>query len=123
MRYKELADAIRRGAKMRPRQASNLLFDGFGTCAIGGAAEARGWVPTIVDIDLKQWVAKFVPELTGGSVLDKESLFYKISFRNDSGWSREQIADWLDSLEEPGESDSDWAKRKVAEVTRVKEAA
>ena len=40
-----------------------------------------------------------------------------------TGMTREQIADWLDSLEEPGESDSDWAKRKVAEVTRVKEAA
>ena len=29
----------------------------------------------------------------------------------------------LAEQEEPGESDSDWAKRKVAEVTRVKEAA
>ena len=113
MRYRELADAIRRGIKFMPYQTFYVDFDGKGgACAFATAMVGCG-------------------ENTGQSFLEWAKhhkiqdyiVSQVVSFNDVSRMPREQIADWLDSLEEPGESDSDWAKRKVAEVTRVKEAA
>ena len=116
MRYKELADAIRRGAKMRPQGFGGVKKQiALGTsCALLSAYEAIEGYPgaEFCSRYLMLWAAKQFPNLPLSEVIA----------RNDSvGQNREQIADWLDSLKEPGESDSDWAKRRVAEVTRVKE--
>ena len=113
MRYRELADAIRRGAKMRPRGfgAFPAQLESGTSCALLAAIEGLyGWPKSYGHLaHLRPYDLPMAKEIVT---------------RNDArGMTREQIADWLDSLEEPGESDSDWAKRKVAEVTRVKEAA
>ena len=116
MSYRLLADAIRRGAKMRP-QCFEVDFTATGSCAIGAAFHAIEGMPAFGDYVSELWMRRRFPAIP-------ISVFRDIAARNDSlRMTREQIADWLDSLEEPRESDSDWAKRKVAEVTRVKEAA
>lgn len=122
MRYKELADAIRRGHTMagESKHYMTLACVGRNTCCALGAAwlgsgrtEYDFWVKC--DDSGVGFIAR--------TLNIPHPIAAGINKRHCDGTSRLQIADWLDSLEEPGESDSDWAKRKVAEVTRVKEAA
>ena len=113
MRYKELADAIRRGAKMRPQGFGSMahqLNDGT-SCALLAMIEGLYGRP-------RSYAA--LTQLQPYKLPMAEEIYNKNDILR---MTREQIADWLDSLEEPSESDSDWATRKVAEVTRVKEAA
>lgn len=87
----KLSAAIRIGAKLRP-QCTGVHFDGRGnSCAIGAAYEGRfgrqenppHW------ISWKQAFAAGIPTT---------DLYKKIGERNDNGWTREQIADWLESI-------------------------
>ena len=75
-KYHELAEAIRRGCERHPRQARRTSVDRWGGRCAMAAAVAGGYT-------------KRVPQ----------KLVNKIVFRNDwRFWSRERIADWLDTL-------------------------
>jgi hypothetical protein len=91
-----LSEAIRLGARLHPK-CNDVLFNGEGTCAIGAAAVGRGWTPEY--LDAWRTAGAFLPELMGDdqSMNKRDSLFYKIGSRNDEGWTREEIADWLES--------------------------
>lgn len=80
----KLSEAIRIGAKIRPQNHHGLLYDGYGTCALGSAAEARGW-----NLSMRINVQKAF--LTDVGV----DLWNQIGQRNDTGSTREEIADWL----------------------------
>ena len=146
MSYRLLADAIRRGAKMRPQGFGSMQNQlAFGTsCALLAAIEGLyGWPKSYHELcELHPYQ----------SIPLAEDIFRKNDINK---MTREAIADWVDSLADPlepkaaaqdetagppyvsptlvgevrtpaaasPESDSDWASRKVAEVTRVKEAA
>lgn len=80
-----LSEAIRRGAKIRPQCKHYYEYKGA-SCALGAAAEAvwgdRG----------AGWPERFIDEF--GITLE---LFHLIGAKNDSGMTREQVADWLES--------------------------
>lgn len=84
----KLSEAIRIGATKRP-QCKGHFFDGVGTCALGAAAEARGWKPKLNSVfGVSPYT--FLPESKG-------TLGGTISVMNDCGESRERIADWLEA--------------------------
>jgi hypothetical protein len=92
----KLSAAIRIGAKLRP-QCTGTFFDGFGSCALGAIMEGSGLVKAERKLSLlptRVWTA--FPELFWGPG-DFTELAKKIYERNDSGHSRESIADWLES--------------------------
>lgn len=109
-----LSEAMRLGAALRPQGFRNV-FAGGKSCAIGAAAEAVG----IIDISQDntyvegarapdEWKtlckAKAIcPEcLTHADYFDVESCVMHL---NDSHiWTRERIADWIESLEMAQES-------------------
>jgi hypothetical protein len=83
----KLSEAIRIGARRKP-QCFNCFFNGVGTCAMGAAAEARGWTPGYGN------PYTYLPEVRNS----KTNLGGQISSKNDhQSLSREQIADWLES--------------------------
>lgn len=94
MTNKELAAAIRKGAAMRP-QANGLYFDwgddGIrGSCAIGAACEGLGLCTP------DSWRAQVTEKLASEIGFGLSAEIYR---KNDSGMTREQIADWLESLD------------------------
>ena len=113
MNYKELAAAIRQGHTMIRENSKYYLYKGCG-CALGAAAVGANKLR--VDDNFVGLGA--IAELLGIPF----TLACEISRRHQMGESRLAIANSL-KPEQKEESDSDWAKRKVAEVTRVKEAA
>lgn len=82
----KFSEALRIGARLRP-QGRYQLFDGQRTCALGAMAEAMGWIPTTGAGDFGS-----LPER-----IKSWPLFGDVFKRNDTGWSREQIADWLEA--------------------------
>ena len=84
----KLSEAIRIGCAMHP-QGRGAFFDGFGTCALGAAAEARGWQPSTY---AQGMIEKFIPDV------DKVHWIGRIaSMNDDEGMTREAIADWLEA--------------------------
>ena len=99
MKYRELAAAIRKGAKMGP-QTFNTFGDGIGSCALGAIALSRGWVSGYFGV--YDHLGDISMELRG-----------EISVKNDcDNLTREQIADWLDSLE-PRISDEAYTRQFI----------
>lgn len=99
-----LSDAIRLGAMMKP-QAFGDVRDGVGTCAIGAAYEAVGVCLMTRDYStVPQWMRLILDDQTRDicpacclRTLDFGSV---ISHFNDwHRWTREQIADYVASLE------------------------
>lgn len=85
----ELAEAIRRGAKMKPQCRLSLFHDGH-SCAIGAAMDGSG---AQTDFALET----LFPVLN--NTFKFEKLMRRIVNLNDHfGWSRERIADWIDTL-------------------------
>lgn len=83
----KLSEAIRAGAKRGP-QCRGVYYDGAATCAIGAAMYATGHEPRGMSVhDMNAFFTAYVPE----------GLQQEIFMRNDSGESRESIADWLES--------------------------
>ena len=109
-----LSEAIRLGALLKP-QAFEKLFDGHGTCAIGSAMDACGdalsayFCNAIQDEIIHQrwpvlgqagvrcpacWAGQYVEHGSSDNVL------CNITTLNDRHyWTREQIAEWVATLE------------------------
>jgi len=124
------SEAIREGARLRPQAFGELLLDGK-TCAIGAGLEAMGYA----DIG-DSWLdaARKYPYLaihrTEGFPCPIPECFCQPSFlyrvvihlNDHHRWSREQIADWLESEEEKLgfvtliEGESSRAQVEVSEV-------
>ena len=124
MSYRALADAIRRGAKMIPETRSNYCGCALGTGYMYKTGRSLqddfmrnistvsyGWQMAAKEFGIPEEVARLISNM------------HYLSAR-----SREQCADYLDSLADslepaPRESDAEWARRKVAEVVSEREAA
>lgn len=107
----KLSEAIRLGAMLKP-QAHGGSADGLGSCALLAASEAAGVEP----IDLERYrsvnypaLERVFPLLTEVVTLPdcgmkargiEAQLFVAIYRLNDScGWTREAIADWVETIE------------------------
>lgn len=117
-----LSEAIRRGAKLRPQTRVALFADGK-SCAIGAAYEGATGKTCAADEYRK--VREVFPELfqnttTGGWELT--AFAREIYGMNDSGQTREAIADWVEREYESKlpqkvrESDSDYTHRVLASI-------
>lgn len=93
----KLSEAIRVGARLRP-QCRASFFNGFGSCALGAAMEALLNRPTDRDADYV-WLCDHFPELKKQIRTHRAwELGCEIVERNDGvGYTREQIADWLEA--------------------------
>ncbi len=101
-----LSEAIRLGAALRP-QAFSTVFDGVGTCALGAALESIGWKPGI-DLNDAAWdygrhlafplLRSLAAHPVYSDLIDSVNSIV-ISLNNKHCWSREQIADWIESVE------------------------
>lgn len=101
MRFSE---AIRLGAMMKP-QAFDVASDGVGTCANGAACDAIG-----IDVyDARGYRAAFPfasEPMVACPVCRKAKLNYSPTLggnvahlNDDHRWTREQIADWIETIE------------------------
>lgn len=93
----KLSQAIRVGAMLR-HQCTGDIFKGGGSCALGAAYEAIFGHPGR-DVTLPDDQASHLERLWGVIPSPKGlSPVMDIGMnRNDSGWTRERIADWLES--------------------------
>lgn len=87
----KLSEAIRKGARIRPQCKGNFFLGGS-SCAMGAAYEAAT-DRTEVDAGTMFRVLPFL--MDGPTRLS--DLATEIGKRNDSGDTREQIADWLEA--------------------------
>jgi len=93
----KLSEAIRIGARLRP-QGIGVFFDLAGrSCAMGAAMEARGIKP-FFDEGIPHRVREACPEFVNSNGGGFSALAKQIYQKNDSGATREQIADWLASI-------------------------
>jgi hypothetical protein len=114
----KLSEAIRAGAKMRP-QGDGFFFtegdDGIASCAIGAACEAVGLEAAYANGSRYDFAWKTFPILLsevdypkgfsyGGRSSDEmTAVIYTL---NDSlKWSREAIAEWVETIENKLEGD------------------
>jgi hypothetical protein len=100
----KVSQAIRIGSCFRPQAVGEPFIDG-GSCAIGAAYEALGgpmtdeiksdtgpaWEYVAKKLGLEVWMC--IPDEEGKLRELCEHIFSK----NDDGWTREQVADWLES--------------------------
>lgn len=96
MTPRELAAAIRKGAAMRPQGKYNYFADGK-SCAIGAALEAVG-VP-YQDTSGPLYSNQILGFFPNDKLQITDTLWTGVMDKNDSGMTREDIADWLDTLE------------------------
>jgi len=88
----DLPRAIRIGAKLRGQTRNGDFFEDGCSCAIGAALEAEG-MQDRVGVAPTLW-----PEL-GFYIGPDQTLWEAIVLLNDNaGWTREEIADWLDYI-------------------------
>lgn len=85
----KLSEAIRIGARLRPQCVGEYFMDGR-SCAYGAAWEAMGRLPYE---KMPAAVTQVCEELGFYVPLDVAVKVYSL---NDSGWTRERIADWLE---------------------------
>lgn len=98
-RLRELAEAIREGAKKRPQSTGNYFAEG-GSCALGAAAEGIGFNPAISlgDDEVSEFLSTHFPVLRCRSRHTKMPLAEWIILSNDvRRLSREQIADLVEA--------------------------
>jgi len=106
-KYHALAEAIRRGCKISPVQCRRLTFvppgewgEELASCALGAAALAVGFeydranfTPSVFSYRLHRQFPELQDRIEETLLMNKI-----IALNDDRGWSREKIADWLDSL-------------------------
>ncbi len=85
----KLSQAIREGAKLRPQCKSRYFSDYGESCALGAAAEA------IYGANRMTFKTEQIDSL--GALVPSHDFISQIIGKNDCGWSRERIADWLES--------------------------
>lgn len=89
----KVSQAIRIGAKIRPQCRGTFFRDG-GSCAMGAMAEAMG-VPYGSELPLMAVAyALWVP----ATIAFAQKVRMTLPVANDTGWTREQIADKLEEL-------------------------
>ncbi len=96
-----LSEALRVGARLRP-QCKGELFTDKGSCALGAIYEAVfGYCADSPAVLIAKFVRHY-PELDNSWCDIRERnvrfLISEIYTRNDSGQTREEIADWLESI-------------------------
>lgn len=88
----KLSHLIREGAKLRP-QCQYMWFWEGGSCALGAAWEASGG-GDLSDLDSAQEMGA---ALGNRAIVPPLDIMERITLFNDyKGWTREQIADWLE---------------------------
>lgn len=95
-----LSQAIRLGAMLHP-QGFGECFDGVGTCAFGAAREAIGIDPGWPMVtDKWPWMSRYVVGKCPQCGVDA-ALPSIVSMHLNDGhrWTRERIADWVESEE------------------------
>lgn len=95
----KLSEAMRVGARLRPQAFVNY-FTGGGSCAIGAAYEAATGRSDYESDDAPDADEVFpqLAKIFPGSEYEGDSLEDAIWEKNDiDQWSREKIADWLES--------------------------
>lgn len=95
----KLSAAMRIGARMRP-QGYFRLFNAGRTCALGAACDGVGVRPDYEELEnaFPQVYSIRVSNVPGADVpLEEVLLWEAIGFMNDTGSTREAIADWLES--------------------------
>lgn len=98
----ELAEAIRRGCALRPNQVRGVLLLGpGGACALGAALAALGRDKDVapsyrtLEGEFPQMDRRVIHPVTGHDM----NLTVAITTLNDDhDWTREGIADWLDTI-------------------------
>jgi hypothetical protein len=98
---RSLSEALRLGAYLRPQIRGGLFRDG-GSCALGAIYEATFYNTDHNYFEMLEALLQAYPELEN-EWCDIESrsvrvLIREIYKRNDSGRTREQLADWLAQL-------------------------
>jgi hypothetical protein len=129
----KLSEAIREGAKMGPKIVGALFDNEGGHCALGGAylvtvGHRMGNSSVSERMWPKLWrrLEAVYPCRIGGdhthTFLPGESLGHAIiSLNNNCDWSREAIAEWVETVEKKAEAEA--AKVEVETVERVPEMA
>jgi hypothetical protein len=106
----KLCDWMRLGAMSSPPRKDGLM-DGDGRCALSAAADAMGIAPIFLE-SMGEWSVNYAalsdrfPILEGWVIHpvkgEWRSLTGVIFSLNDTcGWTREQIAEWVETLETP----------------------
>jgi hypothetical protein len=118
-----LSEAIRLGAMIRP-QAVFLYFRDGNSCALGAALEATGIAYDDVEFandDLRmRWLWVFTTQ-AACPVCQVGARVRQVipHLNNEHRWTREQIADWVESVEPLASPDSAPAVREAAEASIV----
>ncbi len=106
----KLSEAIRAGAKLRP-QAFGKGFDGVGTCAMGAAFEGMGLDPKSLDLEICQPIPEVLRELFPPKSVrlcpvcgTQKALGVIVHLNDEHGWTREAIADYVETLEREQEA-------------------
>jgi hypothetical protein len=119
----KLSEAIRLGAMLRPQQAFYVQFDEGenATCALGAAAEAAG----ILDLSVPNGYSGKAPEAWRPLVMTRSACpacglratrvdNQIIHLNNYHRWTREQIADWVETIEAKAEQPANVLAEAVA---------
>lgn len=108
-----LSEAIRLGAMLRPQALNHFITEAGATCAFGAAFEAIGRnIVAEADIlcsgdAMQAWAICDVDVLNPVS-LEMDVLYSVVTSLNDfHGWTRERIADWVESIERSQEQSAD----------------
>lgn len=104
--YKKLAQAMRVGAQMHPQISETKVKwkDGVvvGTCALGAAYVGHHGhtltLSVIYDHEIVKEIGGANPRVQHPLTRRQSSLASVITDLNDEGWTREAIADWLETL-------------------------
>ena len=90
----KLSAAIRIGAMMHPQGVGSYFYDGK-TCAIGAAYFGCGLTGAPRPAMAEEFQSRIPTSIEAERVFTHE-VGRSISQANDDGWTREQIADWLE---------------------------
>src|ERR1051325_2910153 len=98
--YCTFSEAIREGAKLRPQAFNEYYIDG-GSCAVGAAAEAMGFDKVRMVEAENAFAYMQAAGVDCPACKRINSLLGVCTHLNDTHrWTREQIADWLETEEE-----------------------
>lgn len=116
-----LSEAIRLGAMLKP-QAFGDYFNSVGTCALGAACEAAGVSCEAIGDYERQFLAVFAEPCPACGVRPDTGNKYTSGFCNTvlhlndtHRWTREQIADWVETIEQQRAEGSETGATVVAE--------
>ena len=109
----KLSEAMRLGATLGPHIRGRLFGDGGGTCAMGGALKAMGFLSH--DFCFYIRYNKFLPTTIWPWIIEKRTCphcgepletraIITVHLNDTHEWSREKIADWVEEVEPVSES-------------------